>query len=391
MLDYQHHESIALARRAQAVAGPLGAFAVLSDALNTHGCSLAHIGQEWAGTLRQALDLALDQGLHVQAGRAYCNLYAALGEERRFAEAEPVYVDGAAHCDEYDITGYAVFLRSERVSQLERTGRWDEALAVSADLLSQGGPSPVIRLCPLNHSATVQARRGLPGVWEYFDEAMGYADDTGEPQQILPARLNRAEAYWLEGKPEAGRREAELAAAVSADCGLWERGALGVWLRRTGSALAVSGEVAEPYQCYLDGHWEKAAQLWQDLGCPYDAGMALLAATDESALREALLIFTGLGARPAARMTRQKMRAIGVRSIPAGPRSATRDDPLRLTRREREVLGLICEGCTNAEIATRLFISAKTVDHHVSAVLAKLDVPTREAAASHVLAAGPPS
>jgi DNA-binding NarL/FixJ family response regulator len=90
-------------------------------------------------------------------------------------------------------------------------------------------------------------------------------------------------------------------------------------------------------------------------------------------------------------MTRQKMRAIGVRSIPAGPRSATRDDPLRLTRREREVLGLICKGCTNAEIAARLFISAKTVDHHVSAVLAKLDVPTREAAASHVLAAGPPS
>ena len=87
------------------------------------------------------------------------------------------------------------------------------------------------------------------------------------------------------------------------------------------------------------------------------------------------------------------MRLLGIRSIPAGPRTATRAHPLGLTRREREVLELICDGYTNAEIATQLFISAKTVDHHVSAVLAKLDAPTRSAAASHAarlgLAPGP--
>ena len=92
-------------------------------------------------------------------------------------------------------------------------------------------------------------------------------------------------------------------------------------------------------------------------------------------------IFTGLGASATVRLTRRKMRRLGIRSVPAGPRPATREHPLGLTRREREVLDLICAGLTNAEIAGKLFISVKTAGHHVSAVLAKLGVPTRGAAA----------
>ncbi len=131
-----------------------------------------------------------------------------------------------------------------------------------------------------------------------------------------------------------------------------------------------------------------AARLWTELGCRYEAGLALLGAADEESLRAALQIFTDLGATATARLTRQRMRELGIRSIPAGPRATTRDHPLGLTRREQEVLGLICAGHTNAEIAEQLFISAKTVDHHVSAVLAKLGAPTRGAAASRAARLG---
>jgi DNA-binding NarL/FixJ family response regulator len=144
--------------------------------------------------------------------------------------------------------------------------------------------------------------------------------------------------------------------------------------------------VAEPYRQQLNGHWEKAAQLWTDLDCPYEAALVRLDAAEEGALREALSTFTEIGASAVARLTRQRLRALGARSIPAGPRSATRGDPLGLTR--REVLAEICAGQTNAAIATKLFISAKTVDHHVSAVLAKLGAPNRNAAAARAAKLG---
>jgi DNA-binding CsgD family transcriptional regulator len=265
---------------------------------------------------------------------------------------------------------------------MAQTGRWDEAVALSLDLLSGGGASPINRICPLTSLAVIRARRGEPGAWECLDEAATSADGAGEPAQIVGVRLARAEAYWLAGKPGEARHEAELADDASAGCDSWERGAVAAWLRRTASSRSPAGELAEPYRLQLDGYGEKAAQIWTGLGCPYDAAMVLLDVAQEGPLREALSIFTDLGASAAARITRQRMRAHGIRAIPAGPRTATRAHPLGLTRREREVLDLICAGHTNAEIAARLFISAKTVDHHVSAVLAKLNAPTRNAAAA---------
>jgi DNA-binding CsgD family transcriptional regulator len=384
----EHPAAIELAVRAQAIAEPLGALDVLSDALNTQGCSVARTGGEWTGYLRRALDVALAAGLEDEAGRAFANLYCLYADHRRFAEAERYFTDGIAYCEEHELGSHAAFLRGERAAALERTGRWDEAVTLSTELLAGADLSSLYRLHPLHVLGVIRARRGQPDAWGYLDEAAAVADASAEPQWIIPVRLARAGAYWLQGQTAQAIREAELADDASAGSDEWERGEIGAWLRRTGSPRSARGELAEPYRLQVAGEWAEAARVWAGVGCPYEAALALHDASEESALRQALQIFTGLGAPAAAQLTRHKMRQLGVRSIPAGPRTATRSDPLGLTRREREVLDLISAGQTNAEIAARLFLSAKTVDHHVSAVLAKLGTPTREAAAAHAARLG---
>ena len=388
MVEYQHDVAIDLARRARQIAEPLDAFEVLSDALNNQGCAAALKGEPWTAYLDQALDIALAEGLQEQAGRAFSNLYSVHAGLREYAAAERYFAEGTAYCDDHDLANYATYLRGERAEVLERTGRWDEAVRLCADLLAGAGASPLNRLGPLYLLGLIRARREESGVWDYLDEAAPAADQTGQAQWIVPVRLARAEAYWLQGDPHQARNEAELADDVSGRCDPWERGEIGIWLRRTASARTPREPVAEPFQLQIEGQGEQAAQAWTELGCPYEAAMARCDGSDQASLRQALAILQDLGATAAARIARQKMRTAGMRSIPVGPRTATRDHPAGLTPREHEVLDLICSGQTDAQIAERLFISAKTVGHHVSAVLAKLDAPTRTVAASEALRRG---
>jgi DNA-binding NarL/FixJ family response regulator len=101
----------------------------------------------------------------------------------------------------------------------------------------------------------------------------------------------------------------------------------------------------------------------------------------EPALR-ALTILDGLGAAPAVALVRRRLRGLGVARLPRRPQPGTLTNPAGLTDRQLEILRLVAAGLSNAEIAQRLVVSPRTVDHHVSAILAKLGVPTRREAAA---------
>ena len=115
-------------------------------------------------------------------------------------------------------------------------------------------------------------------------------------------------------------------------------------------------------------------------GCPYEAALALAEGDDQDALRRAHDQLQALGAKPAATIVARRMRDRGVRGVSRGPRQTTRENPAGLTARELEVLVLLAKGLRNADIARELVVSEKTVEHHVSAILRKLDVRTRGSA-----------
>ena len=228
----------------------------------------------------------------------------------------------------------------------------------------------------------ISARRGAGGTWLYLDEAAAAADGSGEQQWIVAARVARAEAHWLASDAAAagaeadrfrgGRRHAPPGIAAPRCPGCAVCGCPRPAHRspsRTSAARRLPGEGRPALDRFR---------------LPYHAALTLYDTAEERLLRRALELFTGLGATAAVRPTRRKMRDAGIRSIPAGPRFATRADPLGLTRREHEILALVGAGLTSAEIAARLFISAKTVDHHVASAVGKLGAPSRAAAAARL-------
>ena len=153
---------------------------------------------------------------------------------------------------------------------------------------------------------------------------------------------------------------------------------LQAWRKRAGiieppHVLAAEG----PCRLELVGEFEAAAAAWQELGRPYEAALALADSGSEAALRRSLGLLTSLNARAPAALVTRRLRSLGAREIPRGPRPSTRRNPGELTARELEILRLLGEGLRNATIAERLFLSERTVEKHVSSILRKLGARTR--------------
>ena len=329
----------------------------------------------------RAVRLAQQHGFHEHALRAYTWLICDTIQERDYATASLFLEEALAYAGERDIDTFIYYLRGWRARMRAEQGRLAEAEADAADVLRREDASTVLRLPSLTALATVRVRRGDPGAKETLDEALALALSTEEFERIVPVADARAEAAWLGGDSERVRTEVMRAypAAMRAER-LWEVGRLASWLRRADVLHEEPPELPGPYAAEMVGRWREAAEGWERLGCPYERALAL-AEGDEKAQISALDILADIGALPAASRVRRRLRRRGVRGLARGPRRSTRENPAGLTNRQLEVLALLTEGLTNREIATRLFLSTRTVDHHVSAILRKLNADTRTKAA----------
>lgn len=329
--------------------------------------------------LETAVTKALEHGLVTRAGATQLGLSGRPLWERDYGTADRNGAAALAFCSDHGLELYRHYVLSHLTAGALEQGRWDEAVDWAGEILRAPRVSITPRIFALVTVGLVRARRGDPDPWSPLDEAYELGFPTGElPRFVRPAAA-RAEAAWLEGRDgEIGAlTDDAYALALERQAG-WAVGALGVWRRRAGLPVELIDGIEDWYALELAGDAAQAAARWAELGCPYEAALALADTGNEAAQHQAFDALQRLGASAAA----ARLRRTGVRGLPRGPRRTTRENPSNLTTREVEVLKLLTEGLRNAEIADRLVLSERTVHHHVSAILRKLEAGSRTEAAA---------
>jgi DNA-binding CsgD family transcriptional regulator len=376
-------------KRALDLARELGDEAIELHALNSVGTMEFLTGGPAArATAEHSLELALRSRSMDGTLRAYSNLAFAALRHRDYALADR-YLDAAtAVTSDPELDLWHIHLLGYRARSELDQGRWAAAGETAAVILRERLVSPFPTMVALTVTGQLRARRGDPDPWSLLDEALELSRP--ELQRLEPIAVARAEAAWLAGSRERVREETDRIASLARECDArWVIGAVACWRRRAGIEEAPPDvELPAPFALELRAEHQAAAAAWRALGCPYEAALALAGAGDEALLRRAHEELQALGATAATGVVGRRLRELGVANVPRGPRPATRENPAQLTARELEVLALVADGLRNREIAERLFLSPKTVAHHVSAILRKLGARSRGEAGAHAARLG---
>jgi DNA-binding CsgD family transcriptional regulator len=368
--------TVGYARRAVEVGGRHSATGVVLRARFSAAIATVFAREEGWEELDRLWELAsADPELVQHAGMFAPVISAVATVHRDFARADRFDEQAVSYLRDNDLDFFLDYLRGARSTGLLHRGEWDRAAAEADAVLRLCSLPPVSRIFPNVALGLVRARRGDPDSRPLLDEAAASGDPT-DLIRLGPAFEAQIEAYWLQGDDAAAIAEARRALVLAhADTDPWAVGGLARWIVLAGGDPP-DVIAAGPFALELRGQWQAAACAWEDRACPYDAALARLAG-DVPALLCALETFDSLGARPAAAIAIARLRAKGVRPGTRGPRPSTRANPHGLTGRQVEILDLVAEGLTDTQIAARLHLSAKTVNHHVGAVLAKLGVHSR--------------
>lgn len=380
MLSDKTVECIYWGDKAITMARELGDEEALCHALNNVGTVQMRIRankQKGIDLLMQSLNIALSNGFQEHAARAYTNLASDAVRIKDYPLAEKLLAEGLRYCEERELDSWQTYMLSWKARLLLDTGKWDEAAQIAGDLIGKADRASIVKVGALVVAGTIKMRRGEPDAFALLWEARTRAFDAMEIQRILPALAALLEYEWITGEDHVEKPAVECAIGLIGQPGyLRESSEFEFWLTKVRQQQLPLHETEQGYRAINPKMAIEAAAGWQRLGCPYEQAL-LLFEGDEDAKKEAVSIVHQLGAAAVYEKMKGTMRSSGITGIPRGMRKTTQANPAQLTERELGVLQLLKEGLQNKEIGSRLFISAKTVDHHISSILFKLDVNSR--------------
>ena len=327
--------------------------------------------------LEQVLEDAQRAGLVEQVGAHVPVDRGRALDVRRYDVAADRLAKGLEYCSDHGLELFRLYLLSCRARLYLAQGRWAQAAETADMVLRIPRTSINPRITALTVLGLVRARRGDPGHRPLLDEAWDLAQPTGEVCRLGPVAAARAEAAWLECDPDGVASATELALALALKCSPALADELGVWRHRAGLGAAKPAVAAF-------AAWSTARRAPGMR--PGPCGPRPGAPTRPPSAWPTPTTRRGCGwrwrscwcSRPARRLRSwpDDCANRGVMSLPRGPRATTRQNQYGLTAREVEVLALLNEGLQNSQIADRLVVSVRTVDHHVEAILRKLGAKT---------------
>jgi DNA-binding CsgD family transcriptional regulator/tetratricopeptide (TPR) repeat protein len=387
----QAAECILWGEKAIAMAKELNDEETLCHALNNVGDVQLRIEatkEKGIMLLQKSLEIALKNSFHEHAARAYTNLGHNGLQIKDYEFARNALDTGIQYCEERDLDSFTTYMISCKAKLDLETGYWDNALRQADNLIRNENQAPVVKLGALAVLATINMRKGDEDVLPLLLEAKTIAFETIELQRIIPVLVALLEYEWITGKHIIQKDDLDRTIRMTEQMGnVYENSGFAFWLLKARKQHLPLKEVYEGYDISSRSVALKAAELWKKLGCPYEQALCLYEGGDDEK-RKAITIIHELGANTIYKKMKLEMSTSGIKSIPRGIRKSTQSNSALLTSRELDVLQLLKEGLQNKEIAGKLFISAKTVDHHISSILFKLSVNSRTKAVNEAVRLG---
>lgn len=368
----------AVADRAIGVAEETGAELALIGALGVKG-TLVYVRGESGGLdiMEQLHQRARLGGYRYEEVLTQLRMAEVALEIRDIDRASDFSVRAKSTASRYELPILETKASLVRAEALLWAGAWVEAEDLATETIGRRFTADV-RLAAI--LGLIRTRTGRGSAVEYLDQAWSLAVESGEIDHLLRSAAAIAERMWVVDTPDNALFE-QFRDLV--DRGIrfeypWPAGSLALWMWKLGDLDEPPEGLPAPYRDLLVGRVDQSASFWTTRQIPYEKAVALMSG-DVSRRLESLELLNTLGAAAVAARVRKELRDEGV-PTPRGKGKATRGHAAGLTSRQAEVLQSLSEGLTNTEIADRLFVSPRTIEHHVSAILAKLDSSTRDEA-----------